>query len=1101
MSRLTSLSMSLVVIFLACILSFAQAPTGTVTGTVTDPSGAVVPNASVTIINKATGVPRTVTTNTDGLYSASSLQAGDYQVKAEAPNFKTTERDASVLVGQNTQVNLAMSLGASNEVVNVEAAGAQINYENHEVTGVIEQAIVQDLPLNGRSYMQLASLEPGVTITTGSTAQFNALFTVSVLGSGNRTLYTIDGGSVSDNIDTASGISAMNFSQELVQEFQISTVNFDISTGVAAGGAINVVTRSGTNDLHGSAYFFYRDHNMAAYPLLNRNPFDEDPFFARKQPGAAIGGPIKKDKTFFFFSYEHTFQVQALNSQGTLPSVAPLSEGTYGSPYNANLYSIRFDHRINTNNNLFLRYSHDGNAGFGPSLTTNSDPSNWAHNINWADQSIIGLTSTVTANIVNDVRFEYNYWSNKNLPAVASDCGAPCAAAVLPTINQIVGAGTISAGPNGNSPQARNTRRYEPTETLTWQKGNHRLKFGGDMDRAVSSGLWGFCTICTLAVAPEYITGLFESAYGAPTFNALFPNLPKVVTNDSQLLNLPVLNLSASIFEGVGVGADSTPAPYNRSANKPETQYRVYVADTWKIKPNLTVNYGLAWNGQTGWYGVGYNYPQDLAPIFGSQLNPTSDNLKEFQPAFGFAWSPFKNNATVIRGGGGIYWDSTPGYYKLREAPVIGPPGNGRSTLSASQFTNIYPGILDLNTGKPVTIGSALPLSPQFTNLTVGQFVNIVNTELPAIAAVLAPGNPPTSGPYSVSGIDISKSGVELYPPNHFPLARSYQTSLGIQQALGHDFVLTADWARRQGENVSLGEVDDNHFNLYNSSFQQSPVIPICAASQVGIPGQECSTGPITAWTDQGRSVYEGLLLKVQKRLSHNYQVTFSYAYQGLKSDTNYYDYVNFMSGYGNILNRQNLNISGIVNLKWGFQLSLNSAIISRMPVEANIGANPLPGVDLNTNNQGLPGLPSFSCLNEGCGKGALASAVASYNATYAGTKDASGGAFPTLVLPPNYALSSPLLSQDFRLTKTFTVRERYNFILMAEMFNTFNVSNLTIGSYQLDPLAGGCTLANSVTTMCPSQTYSFGQPTNRVAQTFGQGGPRALQLAARFTF
>jgi outer membrane receptor protein involved in Fe transport len=211
-------------------------------------------------------VERVATTNAEGLYSAPALPAGDYSIKVEARGFKISVRDATLTVGGQTQVNMPMSLGTAAETVTVEAATAQINYESHTVEGVIPRAEIQDLPLNGRSYLQLAGLEPGVTIASGTPAQFNAIFTVSVLGAGNRTVVTVDGGNVSDNIDVGGGMSSMNFSQEMVQEFQVSEVNFDLATPIAAGGAINMVTRSGTNDFHGSGYFFFRDHNMAAYP-------------------------------------------------------------------------------------------------------------------------------------------------------------------------------------------------------------------------------------------------------------------------------------------------------------------------------------------------------------------------------------------------------------------------------------------------------------------------------------------------------------------------------------------------------------------------------------------------------------------------------------------------------------------------------------------------------------------------------------------------------------------------------------------------------------------------------------------------------------------
>ena len=204
------------------------------------------------------------------------------------------------------------------------------------------------------------------------------------------------------------------------------------------------------------------------------------------------------------------------------------------------------------------------------------------------------------------------------------------------------------------------------------------------------------------------------------------------------MLNLPVLNIGSSIFSGVGVGNDSTPAPYGYSSQTNYNQYRAFFQDTWKIKPNFTLNYGLAWDAQTGFYNSNLPKPAYLAPILGAgNLGPTASNIREFQPAFGFTWSPFANNRTVIRGGGGIYWDSTPGYYKLREAAAIGPPGNGRSTLAASAFTNIYPGILNLNLGGVPDSRWARPPLPlnALTTMTIGQFVNLVQTELPSITA------------------------------------------------------------------------------------------------------------------------------------------------------------------------------------------------------------------------------------------------------------------------------------------------------------------------------------------------------------------------------
>jgi hypothetical protein len=823
---------------------------------------------------------------------------------------------------------------------------------------------------------------------------------------------------------------------------------------------------------------------MAAYPGLKRNLANPNPFFARRNPGATLGGPLKKDKLFFFFNYEYMNQVQALTIQSTDPAFLPLT-GTYGSPYVGKTLSLRVDDRLTDKHSLFLRYSHDGNSGFGQSLEF-GDPSNWAHNINWADQSIIGLTSTLTPSVVNDLRFQYNYWNNHNTQAVASDCSGPCIAGSLPNVFTFLGSNMPAVGPNFNAPQGRNTRRFEVIESLIWQKGKHRFKFGGDVNPTKSAGLWGFCTpMCVGAYSPTYIRNTFGAATAL-----YFPTLPTALKTDADVLNLPVLNITSSIFSGIGVGAVSTPAPYGYDSQRYYDQYRAYFQDTWKITPRFTFNYGLGWNAQKGFYNSNLAKPQYLAPILGTgpdNLGPTVNNTKEFQPALGFAWSPFKDNKTVIRGGAGIYWDSTPGYYKLREAPVIGPVGNGRSTLAASAFTNIYPGIVNFAAGgAPLAVGANLSLNALY-NMTIGQFVNLVNQELPDIQAKLAPANPQRDGPFTVSGIDVAKQGVEIYP-THFPLARSYQTSVGVQRDLGHGIVLTADWARRQGENVSLGEVDMNLFNRYLNAVQ-TPVIRKCATSEVFVPGIECSTGTITFWTDQGRAVYDGLLVKLSKRFQNHYQFTASYALQKGLSET-VWDDTNWMAGYGEYLPHHNLNIAGTVELRYGFTISVNSSFISRTPVTSNVSGLILPGTVPQGSSEPLPGL-TYGCLAAGCGKADLGRAVDAFNTTYAGQKNANGGTISPLILPSDYQFGDPTLSQDFRVTKVFRYKERARLSLFGEVFNAFNIANLSGYSFSLDTKN-----ANPA-----AQVFNFGQPTQRVVQTFGSGGPRAFQIGAKISF
>ena len=303
----------------------AQTPTGTIVGTVTDPTGAVISSAAITIVNRGTGLTRTSTTNPEGTYAASALPVGLYEIRAAAVGFSTLMQQASVEAGSTTTVDLSLRIGEVAQQVNAETeASPQIQYDSHRVGGLVSRAQIENLPLNGRNFLELAKLEPGVTEAQSA---HNRTF-VPILGSGlisypriGYTRMTVDGASI---ISIASPGAAQKVSQEVVQEFQISTVNMDLSTGLGSNGAINIVTRSGGNDFHGSGFFLYRDHNLAAYPGLRRDASNPDPFFQRQQFGYQLGGPIRKDRAFFFTSYERNDQRGVVSIQPRTPEFAPL---------------------------------------------------------------------------------------------------------------------------------------------------------------------------------------------------------------------------------------------------------------------------------------------------------------------------------------------------------------------------------------------------------------------------------------------------------------------------------------------------------------------------------------------------------------------------------------------------------------------------------------------------------------------------------------------------------------------------------------------------------------------------------------------------------
>ncbi|MBX3279110.1 MAG: TonB-dependent receptor [Acidobacteria bacterium] len=1045
------------------VAAWAQVPVGTITGIVTDESGAVIPTATITIRNKATGAERRLTAGNDGIYSAALLPAGGYEVTIRANGFRTLQREAIVETGSILTIDARLEVGQTTEIVTVQAAQAQLNLEAHSIDGVITRQKIQELPLNGRSFLQLAFLEPGVTVSPGTTSQYNSLFSVSVLGGdSNKTAITVDGGNVRNSIE---GNTGMNFSQEVVQEFQLSSTNFDLSTGITSVGAVNIVTRTGGNEFHGSGYFFFRDYNMAAYPALQRNPLNPEPFFARRNPGVWVSGPVIKDRLFFFANYEYTNQASVVTYQPNLPSAAGLT-GNFANPYSGHLFSTRIDWKVTDKHSAFLRYSHDQNKGFGPSGGA-ALPSNWVQNKNFSDQGVLGVTSILNnaGTLVNDFRFNFTYWQNRNLFADQSTCG-DCIGLGFPQLN--INGTNVTVGNTSNATQGRDLRRFTFIDNMTWQKGSHRVRFGTELEYAPGVGFWGFCDpACTVAFSPEFINTLGLG----PFLPVLFPNLPTVIRTGQDLLNLP--------FAGgvVGVGDPGQPPPFNIDKAKRNNRMRFFGQDTWKVKPNFTLNYGLAWNFESTLVNRDLDKPQYLAPLLGGNTNATKNNYNNFSPSLGIAWTPDKSNKTVIRAGAGIYWDTELLWRRLQERAAIGPVGNGRIQFPHTGFTNIFPNVFVITAQgpAPLPVGAALPASGALTNLTVGQFMEIYRQQIGGIIASQAPTNN-----LAVRNIQINKSASDLYP-SEYPVQRSYQMNIGFQRDLGHDMVITADYVRRVFVNTLLGALDYNRFNRFINGVQ-SPVIPRCANNAQRLdPNAQCSVGAITFWTPAGRDVYNGLLIKLDKRFSNRYLFTASYALtarHGVNGISNLDDY---FANYGPTGARHILNLSGLVDLPWGFQVGFISAMSSRGPLMPSVSGVDLDGDGITTTP--IPGV-SFNCFNRGCGKEDLAQAVASWNQRFpAGSRDARGQLIPQLTLPANYEFGDSFSSQDVRVTKKFTFKDRYTFAIFGEMFNVFNIANL--GGYSFN-------LVN---------TGTFGQPTNRAGQVFGSGGPRALQVGGRFTF
>src|SRR5947209_10260822 len=302
------------IVYAAVILSlllpsaFAQTTvgTGSIVGTVTDPSGAVVSGAKVTITNASKGQVMNLTTNSSGAYASGALAPGNYKVQISGKGFKTVNQGIAVQVGNTATVNAKLELGQESQVIEVQGEQLQVNTEQGIVQGVLSSSQIENLPVNGRNFLDLAQLEPGVQIQDGQNFDPTkaGYSSISFGGRFGRTArINVDGIDVSDE---TVGTTTADIPASAIQEFQLSQSNMDISQDLTSSGAVNVVTKSGTNTLHGEGFGFFRDSSTAA--ALPTPAGATPPPFQRSQFGGRVGGPIIKDKLFFFLDAERTKQ-------------------------------------------------------------------------------------------------------------------------------------------------------------------------------------------------------------------------------------------------------------------------------------------------------------------------------------------------------------------------------------------------------------------------------------------------------------------------------------------------------------------------------------------------------------------------------------------------------------------------------------------------------------------------------------------------------------------------------------------------------------------------------------------------------------------------
>jgi outer membrane receptor protein involved in Fe transport len=980
MRRFILPSIYVFLLFVFCASALAQQPTATLTGVVSDPNGAVIVGASVTATNKATNLSRTTVTNGEGVYVISSLPVGEYDVVIGHKGFENAKKNVVLNVGQT--LNLDEFLYPQGAIVDpLFIYNTQmVDTLSSKVDEVIDEKEIESLPLNGRNFLELALLTPGNSIAPNfDPTKTNTVVISSAGQSGRGGNVMIDG---TDNNDDVVGGSLINISQDSVQEFQVATNRFSAEYGRSASSIINVVTKSGTNEVRGSVSFFERDRRLQGLPAtFDRN--QPTPPFDRQQYSFALGAPIIKDKLFAFGALEYRDQDGAILVGIRDVANRRITRGFAEAPLKDLLFTSRVDYYFNHTNQFAFRYSfEDADATDSSKLDRSIGSASYLQNLKNRFHSLMAnWTSVLSPRAVNNFSFSINNFKNRTNPATEG---------IQFTFPSILD------GSSFRVPQATTQNRLQFSNVLTLIKGSHTLKFGGEYQRLDSSLFLGVFQQGRIEFVQDFADFDRNGDGRVDDGDLLF-----AVTLRSQFPERPLT------LEDVD-----------------NNYFAFFVQDDWRVKRNFTLNLGLRYEADTNVKNnSGYANINPLVASF--YRGERKADWNNFAPRVGFNYSIFGGKFSV-HGGYGIYYDRV-----VLELITLERGLDGRALPIAVRAGNA---LRDQN-GVPIFLdqnGRFLPFAPTVANPFSG-FI------LPGAGA---------------SGINIIDNNLQN------PMIQ--QSNLGFQWEFSRDFVLRADYLHNFGTNFIIGRSVGTVFN---------PVV----GGQDRVVNLESSV----------KFIYDGLLLSVEKRLSNRFQFRAAYT---LSKAFNYAndDQIPFSNGPIDSNNlqlefaptpndqRHRFTIAGTLDLPFGVRISPIFTLASGVPMDILLpdASSRIPQLQRNAGGR------LFKNVGE------LNSFLTQLNA--------SGGfnGQPLPLAPANARFNDNFNSLDLRVSKTFVFKERFRLEPIVEVFNVFNTTNI-LGVSNTNFSGFGNVLG----------TPNFGQPVTTAGGVFGSGGPRAFQLAARFTF
>jgi len=927
----------------------AYAQNAQIVGSIKDQSGGVLPGVTVTARNAERGLVRSDVTNENGDFRLQALPPGTYVVTAELSNFSTETRpDILLVIDQTATLTFTLKPASVSETITVTGESPIVDTTASAVATSISNQQIQDLPVASRRWIDLAMLTPGTS--QDNIRGFFYRGNVNV-GAGTREYsngFMVDG---VNNTWAEMGEPRQNFAMDSIREFKVSTSNYKAEYGLATGGVVTVVSKSGTNQLHGSGLLFFRDKSITATEKFQV----EKPDYRRYQYGATIGGPIIKDRTHYFFAFEGTRETQffTVNAGGKWPEY----EGTYPSKQKRWTYLLRLDHQINATQSIFARVAAEDE--YRPVITSGgrTHPTNSFDFAVPRDSVVIGHTWIVNDRQTNDFRFQRAFSKYEVAPPYsngsweAGDFGQER----LDYCQPIYGYPSLALGGCGNSQMGPETR-WEIKDDFTFLVpdwgGQHQFRAGADLN---------------------YIPFQYDNM-GTPPGSCTFPkdtpyNAADPATYPTQYTNsLPTYG------------------------DIPVTHFSTYFQDDWSISDRVTLNLGLRYDAQYGVFledidglmqkiedklGRDGTFPVPIPSELTNDYQGRGDK-NNFGPRVGFAWDPGGNGVTNVHGGYGMFYDNV--RTLLQGGELTWPQAKG-IVISRPAFPDPYQG-----QSRDEFLSSAPP------NITVN-----------------------------------SSDMVNAY---------AHQANVGVSRMLTREIAVTVDgtfvWRYSDRETVDP--------NLRDRTTGVKPYPQF---------------GRVTFVQSTADNTYRALLVKLEKRMSHNYQYLVSYTL-AKSDDTAFTSAAPDSYGFtqttrpGSGDRRHRLVLSGIVALPGQIQISAIADFRSDLPF------GPSSSVDLN--GDGYTGdLPTGVIPGSGC-RGLDIDAVNTYRS--------SRGQSPVTTVD-----CSGFANVDVRFSKFFTLGGSHRIEFIAQLFNILDRANLNIpnGNVGAGNDANGRPLFGQSTSLLPN--------------------------------